>query len=124
MSAGAETDRLVCGLFAAIDAMDADRFAGFLTPGAVFRFGSAPPASGRGAAHDAVAGFFSGIAGLEHSLTRTIEDDGVLICEGEATYTRHDGSQITLPFANVLELDGGLISHYKIYADITPLHDP
>ena len=47
----------------------------------------------------------------------------MVICEGETTYTRHDGTQITLPFANVFELEGELISTYKIYADIGPLYE-
>jgi hypothetical protein len=29
---------------------------------------------------------------------------------------------LTLPFTNVFELDGELISHYKIYIDIAPLY--
>lgn len=124
MSAAGRAEGMIDGLFSAIDAMDADRFVDYLTADAVFRFGSAPAASGRDSVREAVAGFFSSIAGLQHALTRTMDDDGVLVCEGEVTYTRHNGSKITLPFANVLELDDGLISHYKIYADITPLYDP
>ena len=110
-------------LFERIDAMDADGFVEFLTPEATFRFGSAPPAVGRNAIREAVAGFFSSIAGLSHSLSMALGENDTLVCEGEATYTRHDGSEITLPFANVFELDSGLIAEYKIYADITPLYN-
>ena len=110
-------------LFERIDAMDADGFVEFLAPEATFRFGSAPPAVGRNAIREAVAGFFSSIAGLSHSLSRALGENDTLVCEGEATYTRHDGSEITLPFANVFELDSGLIAEYKIYADITPLYN-
>jgi hypothetical protein len=45
-----------------------------------------------------------------------------MVCEGEVTYTRHDESEITLPFVNVFEFEGELISHYKIYADSEPLY--
>ncbi len=123
MREGDSSAALLRELFAAIDSMDTARFVQSLTPDAVFRFGSAPPVRGRGAVSDVIGGFFSSIAGLRHALTKTIGDDGTLVCEGEVTYTRHDGSEITLPFANVFELEDGLIAKYKIYADIGPLYD-
>lgn len=121
MTSGTFRDRLG-DLFAAIDANDADRFVDFLAEKASFRFGSAPPAQGKEAIHAAVGGFFASIAGCRHTVTRTIADGDVLICEGEVTYTRHDSSEITLPFANIFELEGDLISSYKIYADAGPLY--
>lgn len=110
-------------LFAAIDAKDTERFLGFLTAEASFRFGSTPAAHGSDAVRAAVDGFFATIAGCKHQLGRVVAEDGVNICEGEVTYTRLDGSEITLPFANVFELEGNLISAYKIYADAGPLYD-
>ena len=110
-------------LFAAIDARDMERFLGFLTDEARFRFGSAPSVQGREAIHSAVDGFFSTIAGLRHELTRTIAEGDVVVCEGNVTYTRHDATEITLPFVNVFEFDGELISVYKIYMDVGPLYD-
>lgn len=124
MTDGGTGQRLLEELFPAIDAMDTERFLRCLTADAVFRFGSAPPAEGREAIGEAVSGFFSSIAGLRHALTKTIVHDGVLVCEGRVTYTRHDGSEITLPFANVFELEDGLIANYKIYADLGPLYSP
>ena len=38
------------------------------------------------------------------------------------TYTRLDGSEITLPFTDVFEYRDELIAHYKIYMDIGPLY--
>ena len=113
---------LLQDLFAAIDSRDADRFVGFLTGDAVFRFGSAPPVQGRDAVRQAVEGFFGTIAGLSHELRSSLAAGKTVVCEGEVTYTRHDQSTITLPFADVFELEDGLISHYKIYMDIGPLY--
>jgi ketosteroid isomerase-like protein len=113
---------LLQDVFAAIDRRDADGFVTYLTADAVFRFGSAPPVKGRDAAREAVAGFFGTIKGLSHELSRSMAAENVLICEGEVTYTRHDGSTVTLPFADSFELDDGFISHYKIYMDIGPLY--
>jgi ketosteroid isomerase-like protein len=108
-------------LFAAIDGRDAQAFAGFLAADGEFRFGNAPPVVGRDAVRDAVAGFFGAIGGCRHRLLRAWQTEGSVACEGEVTYTRHDGSQVTLPFANVFVLRGGEIASYRIYIDNAPL---
>ena len=110
-------------LLASIDEKNTDRFLRFLTDDAVFRFGSAAPVSGTESIRAAVDGFFSTIAGSKHVLDNILVEGGTLICEGEVTYTRHDESKITLPFANIFEMEGDLISHYKIYADAGPLYE-
>ena len=109
------------GMFAAIDALDGDAFVAYLTENAQFRFGSAPPVQGRTAIKAAVAGFFGTIAGCSHAIDRSFADGDALVCEGEVTYRRHDGSEVTLPFCNVFVLSDGLIQRYSIYADLNPL---
>ena len=109
-------------LFAAIDTMDTERFLSFIAEDATFRFGSAPAVTGRAAIRAAVESFFASFAALRHVLQRLIADDDAVVCEGEVTYTRHDGSSITLPFVNVFEVDDGLISVYRIYIDSGPLY--
>ena len=109
-------------LFSAIDAKDADAFAQFLTPDAGFRFGNAEEVRGRDAIRESVAGFFESIKGLEHSVHHAWRDADRVACSGEVTYTRHDGSRITLPFADVFEMSGGRIRRYLIYMDVGPLY--
>jgi limonene-1,2-epoxide hydrolase len=109
-------------LFVSIDAMDTEGFLGCIAPDAEFRFASAPPVRGHAGIREAVDGFFSSIAGLSHKLQRLVADGNAVVCEGEVTYTRHDGSTITLPFCNVFEVQGGLISVYRIYIDVAPLY--
>lgn len=45
-----------------------------------------------------------------------------VICRGETTFSRLDGSTLCIPFANVLELDGNLICGYLVYADTSELY--
>jgi limonene-1,2-epoxide hydrolase len=108
-------------LFASIDAMDTESFLGFIREDATFRFGSSPAVKGHAEIRAAVEGFFSSFAALKHDLQRVVADGDAVVCEGEVTYTKHDGSTITLPFVNVFEVDGGLISLYRVYIDIGPL---
>lgn len=110
------------GIFAAIDRKDTTAFVGFLTDDAVFRFGSAPPVQGRDAIAAAIDGFFETITGLSHTLAKVVTDGTTQFIEGEVTYTRLDGTEITLPFADVFEYSGQRICHYKIYMDINPLY--
>lgn len=112
----------LAGLFAAIDAKDTERFLGYLAETARFRFGSAPAVEGRDAIRDAVDAFFASIASLEHSVAATATAGSTVFTEGDVTYTRHDGSMITLPFADVFEMQDGRIADYKIYMDIGPLY--
>lgn len=122
MSVSDAQQALLQDLFAAIDARDAERFVGFLTEDAMFRFGSAPTVTGREQIANAVSEFFATIAGLRHTVSNSLANSTTLVCEGEVTYTRHDGSTVTLPFADAFELDDERISQYKIYMDIGPLY--
>lgn len=122
MHAAARSEGILDGLFQSIDAMDADRFVSFLSEDSEFRFGSAPPVHGRAAIGEAVQAFFDTISGLSHSITRVWRDDSSLACEGEVCYRRHDGSEVIIPFVDVFDLQGDLISRYKIFIDIAPLY--
>lgn len=121
MSSDIAAGRDTGGMFAAIDAKDTSAFLGYLAEDAVFRFGSAPAVQGHEAIGAAVGGFFGTIAGCTHVVDLVLEQDDTLFCEGCVTYRRHDGSEVTLPFTDVLEYAGDRIRHYKIYIDIAPL---
>ena len=108
-------------VFAAIDARDTQRFLGFLTPGCSFRFGNMPSVSGAGAIAAAVGGFFASVAGLSHEVLDVWLEADAAICHGQVTYIRADGSQLTVPFADILRLEGDPISEYLIFIDISQL---
>jgi limonene-1,2-epoxide hydrolase len=119
---GVTTPEGISSLFAAIDAKDTDSFLQFIREDGRFCFGSIPAVHGHDEIRAAVDGFFSSIAGSTHELTKTLSEDSTLVCEGKVSYQRHDGSELTLPFTNIFELDGDLIADYKIYIDIGPLY--
>ena len=110
-------------LFIAIDNKDADSFARSLSADAVFCFGNADRVKGREVIRDAVDSFFASIKGLIHDLKNTWAHQDYVVCNGEVTYTRHDNSQITLPFADVFAMNGEKIQEYLIYMDVGPLYD-
>ena len=86
------------------------------------RFGSSPPVHGHSGIRQAVESFFATFAALRHDISGLICEGDRVACEGTVTYTRHDGSTITLPFANFFGLRQGLIATYHVYIDIAPLY--
>ncbi len=112
----------VNSLFAAIDRQDAAAFAAFLAEDARFAFGNLPAVAGRDAIREFVAGFFASIRAVSHSVPDAWQSGDALTCCGEVTYTRHDGSTLSVPFANVLLMAGDRVRDYRIYADTSALY--
>jgi ketosteroid isomerase-like protein len=108
-------------IFAAVDAGDARRFAAAFAEDGQFCFGNAPAVIGRKAVEDAVAGFFASIRGCRHRLIRFCDGPGHCAMDGTVTYLRHDGRELTLPFANVFVMRGEAIAEYLIFVDVAPL---
>jgi ketosteroid isomerase-like protein len=111
-------------LFAAIDGKDADAFVGFLTEDALFAFGNLPPVPGKAAIREMLVGFFGSIRALRHEVTDAWTLPDVFVAIGQVTYTRHDGSALSVPFADVLRMKKGLVREYLIYVDASRLYAP
>ncbi len=109
-------------LFRSVDGSDANTFVTFLTDEASFQFANAPVVKGKPAIREMLKGFFDSIKGLNHQLTDTWQQNDAVICRGVVTYTRHDGSTLTVPFANIFRLKDGLIDEYLIYVDASQLY--
>lgn len=108
-------------VFDSVDAKDSEAFLSFFEDDAQFRFGSAPAVAGKEAIRNVVDGFFASIRGLRHEILETWLHAETVICQGRVTYTRTDGSEVTLPFATIWRMRGDRIQEYLIYIDIQPL---
>lgn len=109
-------------LFAAIDRKDAAAFGGFLTENSLFRFGNQPAVEGCAAIKEYVACFFDSVQALSHDIQQQWRTDDAVICHGFVTYTRHNGSTLTVPFCNVLNMSGDQVQEYLIFADTSALY--
>jgi ketosteroid isomerase-like protein len=105
-----------------IDAKDAKGFVSYLTDDCEFRFANGPPVVGRAAVAAAVDGFWATIAGSRHTVDHCWGDEHSAVCAGTCTYTRRDGSTVTLPFVDVLYFRGEQAERYYIYLDIAPVY--
>lgn len=108
-------------LMATIDARDTPGFAAFLAPDCQFRFGNGPTIAGREQIAEFVGGFFQAIAALTHQIQAAWEVPGGKVCHGQVSYTRHDGTTLSVPFANVFGLGEQGIEEYLIFADTSAL---
>lgn len=111
-------------IFAAIDAMDTDKFASFIVEDGTLTFGNNPSVTGRENIHAVIDGFFKAIAGISHDVQNVFDVDGHVIMRGTSSYVRHDGSELTTPFCNVFKMEGDKIKTYDIYIDLSQLFAP
>jgi ketosteroid isomerase-like protein len=109
-------------VFADVDRMDAKAFASHLAEDCLLRFGNAEELVGRDAIEESIAGFFTTINGISHQIVDQWDVDDTTIIRLEATYTRKDDSQVTLPAVAVWRRGGDLIDDYRIYVDLTPVY--
>ena len=111
-------------LFETVDSRDTDAFLAFLTDDVMFRFGNAEPVKGKEDVGNAVGGFFESIKAISHDLHETLEHPDAVVCHGMVTYTRHDSTALTVPFADIFGIDGDLVRDYLIFIDVSELYNP
>lgn len=106
----------------AVDTLRVEEMLPFFAESATFTYGNNPAMVGADGIREGLEPFHASIAGLSHEV-RNCYPSGphVIVAEYSATYTRHDGRELTLPAAGVFELAGGLIQAYRVYADVAPV---
>ena len=110
-------------LFQSIDNLDASKFSSYFTENGSFIFGNAEPVVGRENVKEYVAGFFSAIGGIKHTIETIVIDGNLAMCRGSVTYTRKDSSKLTVPFANYYKLKDDLVLENQVYGDISALFE-
>jgi ketosteroid isomerase-like protein len=113
---------MLSGMFTAIDAMDADRFATYLAPRCIFRFANQPAVHGTDGIRDYIERFFASIESIRHVIEDHWEVPGAVMCHGQVSYTRRDGSVLEVPFANLLRTGPEGITAYRIFVDVSELY--
>jgi ketosteroid isomerase-like protein len=113
-------EELVRRLYTAVDAGDIEGYLSQLTPDVWFRFGNQPPVVGRAALRAALEQFYAGLTTLSHANTGVWRVDDTIIVEADVTYTRLNGSTITLPAVTVYRLQGDQGQRVQVFMDIAP----
>ena len=112
-------------LYAAADARDARAWSDSLTADAWVRFGNGRPVTGREAVRAAFAELYASVLGIQHEIVGEWRAGDVLVVEADVTFTRGDGSDVTLPTVTVYRLapgpSGELARRAQIFMDVSPV---
>jgi ketosteroid isomerase-like protein len=108
--------------FDALDAGDAEGFCEHLAQDCSFIYANQPPVTGRDDIRDAVDEFIGSVETTDHTLDEYFQAPGRAVVRGQVEYTRHDGSTLQVPFANIFDIVDEGIQTYQIYVDISELY--
>lgn len=108
-------------LYQTVDNLDVNTLSNFLHDDVVFQFSNANPVAGKNAVLDVNRQFFDSITSMSHTLKGSWQQGSEHICNGQVDYVRKDGSQFSALFATILTTREGLITNYRIYADVSEL---
>lgn len=92
------------------------------TDDATYRFGNFPTAVGKEQIRQAAASsHMDFIKGISFKIIELVEVGDAVFCEMEITYTKTDGSTVTLPCTDVFRMQNEKIKEMRIYMDPSPL---
>ncbi|MFM0630073.1 nuclear transport factor 2 family protein [Paraburkholderia xenovorans] len=111
----------VSEVYEAVDSKDERRLARFLTDNCTFVYANNDPVIGRAKIAEYSKNFMALIAGIEHQLLEVWAVDDIVISRIEVTYTRKDGSTLTVPAVTIWRVRDRQIDDYRIYIDVAPL---
>lgn len=116
------TDNFVKDMYGIVDAMSGAKLAELMTEGSVFRFANIPAVQGKEAVIGFLDNFFQSIKGIKHSEIEDWKTDNTRFATGNVTYTRHDDSELSVPFSVILKMQGDLINEYLVFVDTSELY--
>lgn len=115
-------DDWAADFFRSADSFEIEQLASWFDDNVEVRFGNQPAIRGRGPAREAFAGFWSSIGGMRHSREALVSLGNMAAQMSIVTYTRHDGSEVSMPVASHLRQSGpGKIDRLWIFIDMAPL---
>lgn len=104
------------------DSLQIDRLSTWFADDIEVHFGNQPAIKGKEGAKQAFEGFWSSISGMGHERVDRVQNGDMAVQMATVTYTRHDGSKVSLPVASHLRLAGPhSIDRLWIYIDLAPL---
>ncbi len=114
-------NNLIKDLYESIDAKKTNYLDQILAEQVQFRIGNYDIVSGKQAVLAANQEFFTSIDKMSHTIDNVwaVKDD--IICNGQVSYVRLDGSEFSVTFATTLKLQENRIIDYLVYVDISGL---
>ena len=92
------TDNFIKDVFAVVDSKNGKALADMITEDGIFRFANIPVVQGRQSITDFLDNFFKSIKDISHDQLEDWKIGDTRFATGRVTYTRHDGSTLSVPF--------------------------
>ena len=108
-------------VYKAVDSKDEQQMARFLTENCTFVYANSDPVVGRENIAESSKQFMALIADIKHQLHDVWGFGDVIVSRLEVTYTRKDGSTLTVPAVTIWRVRNKQIDDYRIYIDVAPL---
>ncbi|WP_417433693.1 nuclear transport factor 2 family protein [Kiloniella sp.] len=116
-----DATNLITKLYQAVDEKSTSKLGAFLADDLRFQLGNFDEVHSKDAVLASNENFFQIIEAMSHRIDRIWAQGNDIICKGKVHYKRLDQSELSLPFATVLEIKNSLIQDYQVYVDVTPL---
>lgn len=117
-----EENAWVFDFFRDVDAMDRDRIGPWLSPNYETQLGNRPVVRGKEAALDNSARFWATLRSMRHQIEEIVIDGDRAVSLATVTYTRVDGSAVSMPVATYLRRSGEReVDRVQVYIDLAPL---
>jgi ketosteroid isomerase-like protein len=117
-----EAKTFVQDMYRIVDAKDARCLAALMTENGIFRFANQAAVQGREAIIAYLGNFYRSIADIAHDRIEDWQTGDTRFATGWVKYTRHDRSELSVPFSVLLRMKGELISEYLIFVDASELY--
>ena len=117
------------GVYEAVDGTDETEFADAFAEDGRLKWANQDLIEGGKEIENFIGEFFQSIDTLDHTFIGiwSVEDiegaDDILTLEAKVTYTRHDGSTMTVPATTIVERQGDEAQAARIYVDVSSLYE-
>lgn len=115
-------DTFINDIYTLVDAQDSAGVANLMTENGIFRFANIPAIKGKEAIKGFLDNFFQSIKAIRHTEIEEWQIGNTRFATGMVTYTRHDDSELSVPFSVILKMQEALINEYLIFVDASELY--
>lgn len=105
----------------ALDSKNTEAVLAYLADDCIFQAGNAPAIQGKAAIKNTFDQFYPAVKSINHEITDIFESDDSVVQRGTVTYTRLNGSTLTVPVCDVFKVRDNKITEYYIYIDWSEL---
>ena len=101
-----------------------DEYLSYFANNCHYKVANQPAVQGLEALGQAAGRFRSLVKKVDHKILSLWSMGDRVVCELEATYTRTDDQQVTIPCLDIFTFDQGKIKSLQIFADMLPVFKP